>query len=243
MLACRASSDAVTVGGVIDSDDAAELAEKMLAAELPRRWRHVRLVARRARWAAKQLSLSDDLAVAAWLHDIGYAPELVETGFHPLDGAHLADKDRPALYAQRLTVAADMLCDGFQADGEIDLLDASIGGALSLRGAHLAGAEVDRAAGELGAAEVDKAAGELGAAEADRAAGELGAVEAAAVEDSAGKVGVQALPGHRRAIFEVRCSDPDKGVANLAVGAAVELVLRGSMVVRVGLVWQAQIGA
>jgi len=25
--------------------------------------------------------------VAAWLHDIGYAPELVETGFHPLDGA------------------------------------------------------------------------------------------------------------------------------------------------------------
>jgi predicted hydrolase (HD superfamily) len=24
---------------------------------------------------------------AAWLHDIGYALELVETGFHPLDGA------------------------------------------------------------------------------------------------------------------------------------------------------------
>ena len=27
------------------------------------------------------------LVAAAWLHDIGYAPELVETGFHPLDGA------------------------------------------------------------------------------------------------------------------------------------------------------------
>lgn len=27
------------------------------------------------------------LVEAAWLHDIGYAPELVETGFHPLDGA------------------------------------------------------------------------------------------------------------------------------------------------------------
>jgi hypothetical protein len=26
------------------------------------------------------------LAAAAWLHDIGYAPDLVETGFHPLDG-------------------------------------------------------------------------------------------------------------------------------------------------------------
>jgi len=24
---------------------------------------------------------------AAWLHDIGYAPDLVETGFHPVDGA------------------------------------------------------------------------------------------------------------------------------------------------------------
>jgi hypothetical protein len=27
------------------------------------------------------------LVAAAWLHDIGYAPGLAETGFHPLDGA------------------------------------------------------------------------------------------------------------------------------------------------------------
>jgi hypothetical protein len=27
------------------------------------------------------------LVAAAWLHDIGYSPELVDTGFHPLDGA------------------------------------------------------------------------------------------------------------------------------------------------------------
>lgn len=27
------------------------------------------------------------LLAAAWLHDIGYAPELADTGFHPLDGA------------------------------------------------------------------------------------------------------------------------------------------------------------
>jgi hypothetical protein len=64
-----------------------ELAEAKLAASLPRRWRHVRSVARRARWVGKQLSLSEDLVAAAWLHDIGYAPDLVETGFHPLDGA------------------------------------------------------------------------------------------------------------------------------------------------------------
>ena len=76
-----------TVENVITVDEAAELAGKMLAETLPRRWRHVRSVARRARWVAKELSLSDDLVAAAWLHDIGYAPELAETGFHPLDGA------------------------------------------------------------------------------------------------------------------------------------------------------------
>jgi hypothetical protein len=76
-----------TVKVMIDIDDSVRLAETKLAQVLPRRWRHVRSVARRARWAAKRLSLADDLVAAAWLHDIGYAPELVETGFHPLDGA------------------------------------------------------------------------------------------------------------------------------------------------------------
>jgi predicted hydrolase (HD superfamily) len=76
-----------TVKVMIDVDDAARLAETKLGQALPRRWRHIRSVARRARWTAKRLSLPDDLVAAAWLHDIGYAPELVETGFHPLDGA------------------------------------------------------------------------------------------------------------------------------------------------------------
>jgi HD domain len=68
-------------------DEARRLAESKLALPLERRWRHVQSVARRARWAAGILSLREELVVAAWLHDIGYAPELVETGFHPLDGA------------------------------------------------------------------------------------------------------------------------------------------------------------
>jgi hypothetical protein len=72
---------------MIGVDDTARLAETTLAQALPRRWRHVRSVARRARWTAKRLSLPDDLVAAAWLHDIGYAPDLMETGFHPLDGA------------------------------------------------------------------------------------------------------------------------------------------------------------
>ena len=44
-------------------------------------------MAERAGWVATTLSLPDDLVAAAWLHDIGYAPGLVQTGFHPLDGA------------------------------------------------------------------------------------------------------------------------------------------------------------
>jgi HD domain len=72
---------------MIDIDDAAGLAETKLAEVMPQRWRHVRSVARRARWAGKRLVLPDDLVAAAWLHDIGYAPDLAETGFHPLDGA------------------------------------------------------------------------------------------------------------------------------------------------------------
>jgi hypothetical protein len=31
--------------------------------------------------------LPDELAAAAWLHDIGYGMAVVATGFHPLDGA------------------------------------------------------------------------------------------------------------------------------------------------------------
>lgn len=82
-----------TVETVITVDEAAELAEKMLAETLPRRWRHVRSVARRAKWVGKELSLPDDLVAAAWLHDIGYVPELVETGFHPLDGARFLRRE------------------------------------------------------------------------------------------------------------------------------------------------------
>ena len=38
----------------------------------------------------------DHLVAAAWRHDIGYAAELRNTGFHPLDGArHLRDQDWP----------------------------------------------------------------------------------------------------------------------------------------------------
>src|ERR1700690_2256432 len=70
------------------ADWAAELARKLLEVPLPRRWAHVQGVAAQARSVAPILGDDADLLeAAAWLHDIGYSPELADTGFHPLDGA------------------------------------------------------------------------------------------------------------------------------------------------------------
>lgn len=70
------------------ADWAEELARKLLEVPLPRRWAHVQGVAAQARSLAPILGdHAELLQAAAWLHDIGYSPELVETGFHPLDGA------------------------------------------------------------------------------------------------------------------------------------------------------------
>ncbi|GAA2140486.1 HD domain-containing protein [Actinomadura napierensis] len=67
---------------------ASELARQHLETTLPRRWAHTQGVARQARTLAPILGdKADLLEAAAWLHDIGYAPDLVNTGFHPLDGA------------------------------------------------------------------------------------------------------------------------------------------------------------
>ena len=67
---------------------AQDLARTLLADALPRRWAHVQGVAARARSLTP--SVGQDvglLEAAAWLHDIGYLPELAETGLHGLDGA------------------------------------------------------------------------------------------------------------------------------------------------------------
>jgi hypothetical protein len=65
-----------------------EVARKVLEIPLPRRWAHSQGVAARARSLAPILGGDAGLLeAAAWLHDIGYAPELDDTGFHPLDGA------------------------------------------------------------------------------------------------------------------------------------------------------------
>jgi HD domain len=64
-------------------------AERLLAQPMPRRWQHVRAVGQKAERIGPAFSAPDavTLAAAAWLHDIGYATDLVDIGFHPLDGA------------------------------------------------------------------------------------------------------------------------------------------------------------
>jgi putative nucleotidyltransferase with HDIG domain len=67
---------------------------QILFQQLPQRWRHTIGVARRAEELTAVLDGDDPtvLAAAAWLHDIGYAEQLAETGFHPLDGARPLDR-------------------------------------------------------------------------------------------------------------------------------------------------------
>ena len=65
---------------------ARRLAGEQLA-ELGDRWLHVQTAGRVAEELHASGAVGDIVAVAAWLHDVGYAPGLHQSGFHPLDGA------------------------------------------------------------------------------------------------------------------------------------------------------------
>ncbi|MGC5332257.1 HD domain-containing protein [Micromonospora sp. DT62] len=68
---------------------ARSVAEGYLREPLPRRWRHVQAVANKAECLAEFVAPDEKtlLVAAAWLHDVGYAPALIESGLHALDGA------------------------------------------------------------------------------------------------------------------------------------------------------------
>lgn len=81
---------------------ARDLAQQLLAEPLPRRWAHTQGVAHKAESIAHIVGEDADLLIcAAWLHDIGYSPGLVASGFHPLDGAR---------YLRDAHSANDLLC-------------------------------------------------------------------------------------------------------------------------------------
>lgn len=89
----------------------------------PERLRHILIVADRVRQSARdinelhpELYLSERLAYcAALVHDIGYLPEAVETGFHPIDGYRY-------LVRARMRQLADLIVCHSTAPEEAELL-------------------------------------------------------------------------------------------------------------------------
>lgn len=75
--------------GHMDLVRAAFSVAEELVKPLGRRWLHVQAVAARAEELSPAVEPEErsTLIVAAWLHDIGYAPEIGHTRFHPLHGA------------------------------------------------------------------------------------------------------------------------------------------------------------
>lgn len=112
---------------MVEFDDAFALCESLLAEPLPDRWRHVRAVAREAsRISGIEGVDVEELRIAAILHDIGYAPTIAHTRFHPLDGARfLAAEDYPdrviALVARHSCAVAE--AELRQVDGVEDYFD------------------------------------------------------------------------------------------------------------------------
>lgn len=89
------------VCGMPSVEAAEELARELLE-PLGNRWAHTQAVAARADGLTPAVLPMDDrplLVVAAWWHDLGYAPALRETGCHQIDGArYLAHEG----YSERL---------------------------------------------------------------------------------------------------------------------------------------------
>jgi predicted hydrolase (HD superfamily) len=107
-------------------DQAAEIAERVLAGHLPRRWTHVRAVAAKAAMVAPVLEPSDQdvLIAAAWLHDVGYAPDVASTGLHALDGGRWLLRN--GVSARIASLVAHHSCALFEAEerGLADVLAA-----------------------------------------------------------------------------------------------------------------------
>ncbi|TQE37446.1 HD domain-containing protein [Streptomyces ipomoeae] len=95
---------------------ARSLAESLLAEPLPRRWAHSQGVAARAGSLAGILGGHADLLwAAAMLHDVGYAPSLGVTGFHPLDGARYL-RDHTAADERLVRLVANHSCAVLEAE-------------------------------------------------------------------------------------------------------------------------------
>jgi HD superfamily phosphodiesterase len=103
--------------------EAGELARELLSS-LPNRWAHVQAVAARADGLTPAIMGEHDrqlLVVAAWWHDLGYAPPLQDTGSHQIDGArYLAREGYPerlcALVAHHSAATCEAVERGLSAE-------------------------------------------------------------------------------------------------------------------------------
>ena len=94
---------------------ARDLAEELLAERLPRRWAHSQGVGQLAEVIGDLVGDEGELlAAAAWLHDIGYVPELAKTGMHQLDGARYL-RDVAAADSRVCSLVAHHTCAGIEA--------------------------------------------------------------------------------------------------------------------------------
>ena len=108
--------------------EAREMARSVLAEALPRRWEHVQGVAGKAERVSAEIALDGEVLVsAAWLHDIGYAPAVLGTGFHPLDGArYLAGLGAPERVVNLVARHSNAILEA-ELRGLGDLLDLEAG--------------------------------------------------------------------------------------------------------------------
>ncbi|MEW2145765.1 HDIG domain-containing metalloprotein [Micromonospora vinacea] len=94
---------------------ASTTSRRHLATSLPRRWRHVQAVAAKAEQLAYLVGDDADLlAAAAWLHDIGYARDIADTGSHSLDGARWLL--RQGFDSRLAALVAHHSCASYEAD-------------------------------------------------------------------------------------------------------------------------------
>ena len=112
--------------GMPSVEAAEELARELLE-PLGNRWRHTQAVAARADGLTPAVDPVADralLVVAAWWHDLGYAPALRDTGTHQIDGArYLAREGYPerlvALVAHHSAATCEAEERGLLADLEV----------------------------------------------------------------------------------------------------------------------------
>ena len=95
------TSKSFSRSGDISLPQARELAYQLVG-QLRPRWDHVWAAGHRAEDLCGTTGLGEHIAVAAWLHDIGYGSAVVRTGFHPLDGAQFLDEKQAPSEITRL---------------------------------------------------------------------------------------------------------------------------------------------